>query len=283
MAVYKRGMSGSVVLEIKKKLFALGYLSVSPTHNKFGSDTDKAVRKFQMEHGLETDGIVGAITMAALRTCSSETTIASTASEEAIIADLKTRREKMLDIIEKRVGDMYVWGAQGHLPTDKYINARAVSRPKYVTAVRAARFKRYAADNPVKDNGEPLRCEDCSGLFWMAENVVELPLDATGKDVDDSTASGLYHTYCVPIKKADLRPLDLCFSGIPKITHVGIVGRNGKIYEAAGSEIGVVCNDSVDIRTFKSIFGPEYGCEEYYSKSKWTRFGRLKIFANRGI
>ena len=281
MAVYKRGMSGSVVLEIKKKLFALGYLSVSPTHNKFGSDTDKAVRKFQMEHGLEIDGVVDSMTLAALRTYDADNT--SVPSTETIIADLKARRKMMLTIIKKRVGDMYVWGAQGHLPTDKYIDARAVSRPKNVSAARASRFKQYAKDHPLKANGEPLRCEDCSGLFWAAENIVELPLDATGKDIDDSTASGLYHTYCVPVKKTELQPLDLCFSGTPKITHVGIIGLNGKIYEAAGSEIGVVENDNIDVRTLKSIYGPTYGCNEYYSKSKWSKFGRLKIFANYGI
>lgn len=135
-------------------------------------------------------------------------------------------------------------------------------------------MKKYAAANPVKENGEKLRCVDCSGLFWAAENVVELPLAVS--DIDDATAEGLYKAYCIPVKKSELRPLDLVFSGYP-IGHVAVVGRNGKIYEAAGSDIGVVVNDGVDDRTVKSIYGGAYGCSENYTKGAWTSFGRLKI------
>lgn len=281
MALYKRGSKGAAVTKLKKQLYDLEYLAVAPTHDRFGGDTEKAVKAFQTAHALEADGIVGPLTIAALDACAMGACNRHWHDDD-IKAELIKKREQMLDIIEKRVGDLYVWGAQGHLPAESYIRERMRNKPLQVSAARGARMLRYAADHPNKYNGEPLRCEDCSGLFWAAENIVELPLDKSGRDVDDSTAAGLYRAYCTPISKNELQPLDLVFSGWP-ITHVGIVGRNGKIYEAAGSEIGVVCSDNVDVRRFRSIYGPAYGCKEYYSKVKWTRFGRLKIFAEYGI
>lgn len=100
--------------------------------------------------------------------------------------------------------------------------------------------------------------------------------DAYAIGVVDDTAASLYALYCEPVDKAELQPLDLVFSGSP-ISHVAVVGRDGKIYEAAGSDIGVVCSDSVDTRTVKSIYGGAYGCSDYYKKGSWTAFGRLKI------
>ena len=61
---------------------------------------------------------------------------------------------------------------------------------------------------------------------------------------------------------------------------MAVVGRDGKIYEAAGSDIGVVVNDSVDNRIVQSIYGKKYGTAEKYQKDPWTKFGRLKIYEN---
>lgn len=69
MATYtrllKRGSKGEDVMAVKQMLVALGYL-MTATHNSFGSDTDKAMRTFQRENGLEADGIVGPLTWEAL-------------------------------------------------------------------------------------------------------------------------------------------------------------------------------------------------------------------------
>ena len=102
--------------------------------------------------------------------------------------------------------------------------------------------------------------------------------DIFSYDVDDSTAAALYNQYCIPIKKSELRPLDLVFNAA--LTHMAVVGRDGKIYEAAGSDIGVVVNNSVDDRIVQSIYGKKYGTAEKYRKDPWTKFGRLKIYEN---
>ena len=61
----KKGMSGEDVRAVKERLVTLGYLYAA-TKLTFGSDTLKAVKAFQTANGLEADGIVGALTLAAL-------------------------------------------------------------------------------------------------------------------------------------------------------------------------------------------------------------------------
>jgi cell wall-associated NlpC family hydrolase len=256
----KYGSRGEEVTILKQQLYDLGYLKTKPSHDRFLRDTENALKELQKDYGLEADGILGPKTRGVL-----DTLLAGDTQE------LKEKAAKMLDEIEKRVGDLYVWGGQGELATEEYIDKRAKARPIYVTKKRARRFKQYAEDHPIKENGEPLRCEDCSGLFWAAENRIGL------LKANDSTARGLYKNYCRPIAKEELQPLDLVFSGTP-ISHMAIIGRGGKTYEAAGSEIGVVISDSVDNRILQSIYGEEYGCAPSYKKGKWTRFGRLKEF-----
>lgn len=243
----------------------------------FGPSTRSALINFQSVNKLSVDGICGKQTRETLK---SIITHNDSGGYNSYIQTLIIKRNQMLDYIEKRVGDIYVYGSQGEAAGDTIINWSARCFPSYTTLMRADRMKQYIQTHPKNACGEPIKAHDCSGLFWAAENLVELPL-VDGKDIDDSTAAGLYQTYCIPISKSQLQPLDLVFN--PGLTHVAIVGRGGKIYEAAGSDIGVVCNNSVDDRIVKSIYGPAYGCAERYQKEAWTKFGRLKIYAEAGI
>ena len=61
----KRYMVGQDVRYVKDRLVELGYLKKA-THNMYGDDTRKAVMAFQSANGLESDGIVGPMTWAAL-------------------------------------------------------------------------------------------------------------------------------------------------------------------------------------------------------------------------
>jgi len=61
-----RGARGSEVTELQKRLNMLGYV-VGPIDGIFGSQTEKAVRLFQKEHGLAVDGIVGPQTVRELK------------------------------------------------------------------------------------------------------------------------------------------------------------------------------------------------------------------------
>ena len=64
-AAYKKGSAGSVVTQIQQKLSQWGYYSGS-VDGVYGSQTEKAVRWFQKKNGLQVDGQVGNLTLAAL-------------------------------------------------------------------------------------------------------------------------------------------------------------------------------------------------------------------------
>jgi len=63
--VLKKGSKGNAVKELQQKLTSLGY-NTKGTDGVFGANTDSAVRKFQKDHGLTADGIVGPSTYKAL-------------------------------------------------------------------------------------------------------------------------------------------------------------------------------------------------------------------------
>lgn len=55
----KKGSRGSSVYYVKYFLFALGYLNVKPSNSICGSSTVTAIKKFQKENGLTSDGKFG--------------------------------------------------------------------------------------------------------------------------------------------------------------------------------------------------------------------------------
>ena len=59
MTLYKRGSRGDMVRQIQKALHLLA-------DGIFGSQTEEAVKNFQMMNGLKVDGIVGPATLAKL-------------------------------------------------------------------------------------------------------------------------------------------------------------------------------------------------------------------------
>lgn len=62
-----RGMEGAHVVELQNALISLGYdLGKYGADGDFGKDTEKAVRQFQEDYDLETDGVFGVKTYKAL-------------------------------------------------------------------------------------------------------------------------------------------------------------------------------------------------------------------------
>lgn len=53
-----QGTAGEDVAELQRRLESLGY-AVGPIDGIFGPKTKEAVMKFQRDHGLVVDGIVG--------------------------------------------------------------------------------------------------------------------------------------------------------------------------------------------------------------------------------
>ena len=63
--LYKKGSSGDVVSQIQTRLKSWGYYD-GAVDGVYGSQTEKAVRWFQQKNGLQADGQVGDLTLAAL-------------------------------------------------------------------------------------------------------------------------------------------------------------------------------------------------------------------------
>lgn len=63
--ILKKGSRGSAVKQLQQKLTSLGY-NTKGTDSIFGINTEKALRKFQADHKLKPDGIVGPVTKKAL-------------------------------------------------------------------------------------------------------------------------------------------------------------------------------------------------------------------------
>jgi hypothetical protein len=63
--ILKKGSRGSAVKQLQQKLTSLGY-NTKGTDSIFGINTENALRKFQADHKLKPDGIVGPATKKAL-------------------------------------------------------------------------------------------------------------------------------------------------------------------------------------------------------------------------
>jgi L,D-transpeptidase catalytic domain/Putative peptidoglycan binding domain len=63
--ILKKGSRGSAVRELQRKLTSLGY-DTRGTDSIFGINTENALRKFQADHKLKPDGILGPATKKAL-------------------------------------------------------------------------------------------------------------------------------------------------------------------------------------------------------------------------
>ena len=67
-----KGMSGGDVKSLQRLLFADGYsVGKCGDDGDFGSDTEKAVKNYQKDHGLDPDGIAGEKTLTELWNCKS--------------------------------------------------------------------------------------------------------------------------------------------------------------------------------------------------------------------
>ena len=74
-----KGDQGPKVEQLQKNLIKLGYsCGAWGADGDFGNDTEKAVIKFQKEHGLDADGLVGPLTQAAIKTALEKLASAST-------------------------------------------------------------------------------------------------------------------------------------------------------------------------------------------------------------
>jgi len=182
------------------------------------------------------------------------------------------RVQSLLDLLDTCAGGIYIYGAQGEAITQKFVDARRNAAPDYFIEGRLEYFLDIARKCEQEQEWDfPVdHAWDCSGLWWYAANELSLYDGEV-----DRTAHDTYHDYCAPIEKEELRPGDLVFYENPegRITHMGIVGRHGYIYEAVSGFVGVVKKRTVDKRVYNDVVRGGV-----IPLDSWNVFGRPYIF-----
>lgn len=294
MTNLKLGSAGKDVRKYKDILFKLDYLKAS-THDRFGSDTDKAVRAFQKEHHLVVDGIIGKNTSAALLNAAAKITTPVPQPQitqyltdcpglpadalKAINNDLQDETQCRISIVQEALRwlfpyCLYVFGANLYtpslaiqLPAPGNIDARAKATPGYFNKGRAAWMKAQYA-KAVAAN-QRIGCADCSGFIvgiWRLKGLVSATFDAT--------AHGIYHSYCKALKSADLKPGDCVFraNSSGHIVHTGLYVGAGYTIEAAGGAYGVQLSRLDDHIIINKMTG-------HVERHKaWTHFGQPEFY-----
>jgi hypothetical protein len=197
--------------------------------------------------------------------------------DEKVAAFLEVVREIATPVDAENA--KYIFGAEGGKITRRYVEARNRAYPEYFSNGRLELLLKIADECEKKGRWiYPIHhAWDCSGLWWYAANKVKLYGDRTV----DSTAAGVYANYCIPITKNELRAGDIVFyrsASAGRITHMGIVGESGVVYEAMSGYTGIVTCDSVDDRM--SVYLPgTHKAGHVFKRSAWTHFGRPMVFA----
>jgi hypothetical protein len=215
----------------------------------YGPNTQAAVLVFQRANNLTADGIVGSKTWAKLDASPGDAEIA-----------LPVRRIEGMTKRMTRSGDYYIIGAQNHRLTKEYLTARVKAKPGYFNAKRIEWLESEieAAD----EMGREIYCEDCSGLLMACNDILHFWPDK------DLTANGIYER-CKKISRSDVGPGDVLFRVEEgEAVHMAYVGYDG-VYEAVGTEFGVVCRTDIDDRmTFNRMTG------KMEKRPAWTHYGR---------
>ncbi len=177
----------------------------------------------------------------------------------------------LLKILDTCVGGQYIIAGQATPITDAFINAMDKKYSDYFSGGRLDYL--YDIADKAEQEGFSFPEDyawDCSGLWWYAANEAGLYSEYT-----DRTANDTYYDYCTPIEKNDLRPGDIVFlmGADGHVSHMGIMGRHGYIYEAASGYVGVVCKRTIDKRVYNNIIN-----DELVVSLNWNAFGRPKIF-----
>ena len=92
---FKPGQTGKSVIALRNRLISLGYMGNSATQT-YDSDIQKAVQKFQLEHGLEADGVAGKITV-------DEINVTAQARLKSVIVAMERERWLMRERGERHV------------------------------------------------------------------------------------------------------------------------------------------------------------------------------------
>lgn len=108
------GDEGDTVKRVQKLLIKYGYMNSGSDTGYFGEVTDKAVKSFQKNNGLTSDGNVGVKTMSRL---TGDSVVRSdgtgSGSGKVDTGSAKGSVAQLLDVALSKLGCKYVWGAKG--------------------------------------------------------------------------------------------------------------------------------------------------------------------------
>ncbi len=110
-ATLRRGDEGDAVKNLQERLRSLGYFNSKST-GFFGSATESAVKRFQSDNSLKSDGIVGKNTFAVLY--SSETEVKKAKNDEVIQSEEALKKiDAFISYAKEQLGKPYVYGDEG--------------------------------------------------------------------------------------------------------------------------------------------------------------------------
>ncbi len=101
----KQGATGDEVYSLQLKLQETGYYQDAPD-GIFGSDTKQAVISFQLDAGLQADGVVGAATLRALNQFKPGSIVASRGQSDS------RRAQQLVAFAKQYLGVPYVWAGR---------------------------------------------------------------------------------------------------------------------------------------------------------------------------
>ena len=288
--ILKKGSSGADVRFIKGILISFGYYDSKIKfikNNIFGNDTMAAVKKFQLEQGLNVDGIVGELTWNALiniqnKEAEVHNSSVSLSSYTHISADKRKKIEKDLSGVSKlrqqicleilnyaydyavpgNVRALYIFGANLYDPKlninyadEAEIIKQSKKHPKYFDGGRKEWMIEQAHRNPK------LPASDCSGMetgYLRKHKLVKNNFDATANELTTSPK------YSMPIEKKDLRPGDW----VGKNGHIGTYVGGRYVVEFYGGAYGCQLTD------LNERAGWNFIDEKLYKGGPWTRYRR---------
>lgn len=233
-------MQGEDVRWVQERLIAHG-ITVG-VDGKYGEQTEKAVKAFQLAKRLTVDGVVGPVTWAALEKDREQDKPLPDPDPDLRTALRADFRAHLYDAL----CDIYVWGGQGQTAiTESIIKAKETSTTNASRAI--AFWKKQLAAGMTG-----LRMWDCSGLIarWLMDH------NLSARDVN---CNGLW-AMCEEVSIGALQPLDLLFRDKDGDKHhVGVYMGEGLVIEAKGRDDGVV---------IRGIYAG--------GKTYWTNAGRLR-------